>query len=121
MSRFVTILPGCFAGDRAEELPPMTARARLARLLAGLGFLALAGWLWAFAGLDLPLALLALVPAWFGLSHVLAAAVAYQGCPELGVVPALLLRRPFATNCTAWRLIDRAIGAVSVSCAPRGG
>jgi hypothetical protein len=30
---------------------------------------------------------LALVFGWFGVSHVVAAATAYPGCPELGAVP----------------------------------
>ena len=122
MPRFATILPGCLAGAGPEEPPPMTGRARASRLLAGLGFLALATWLWAFACLGgLPLTLVAVIPAWFGVSHVLAGALGYPGCPELGAVPTLLLRRPVATTCTAWRLIDRAIDRACVSCRPSAG
>lgn len=106
---------GCFA-DASSELPPMSPRARVARAVAGIGFLA------AIAALELldfvPAdAILhwaaAIVLAWFGVSHLVASVTRYQGCPELGAIPTLVLRRPVATNCDIWHRIDRRIGADS--------
>ena len=112
MSRMATILPGCFAGDDSAELPPMSTRGRGARMVVGLGFLGIAcllvtkggqfGWLVQAA---------AVVPVWFGATHLVACVTGYQGCPELGAIPTLILKRPIATNCTVWRWIDKAIGA----------
>ena len=49
---------------------------------------------------------LALVFGWFGASHLVAAATAYPGCPELGAVPSLLLRRSVKAGCVPWRWLD---------------
>src|SRR6478752_5283444 len=55
------------------------------RFVAGLGFLALAGGL---AKRQAPgrIALwpAAMVPTWFGISHLVAGVTCYRGCPELG-------------------------------------
>jgi hypothetical protein len=98
---------GCFAGSRMA-VPP-TPRGRAARALAGIGFFGVAAALvtrldgaTAMAGGALAL--------WFGLSHLVAAATAYPGCPELGAVPSLVRGRPLGTNCEAWRRIDRVLG-----------
>jgi hypothetical protein len=89
----------------------MTSRGRGARLVAGLFFLALVAVAWSL-GLVWWLALGgSLILAWFGVTHLIASVMGYQGCPELGVVPTLVLGRPVATNCTAWQWIDRLIGA----------
>lgn len=81
---------------------PLTAQQRLARLIAGVGFLALAAPL---------LTRRAARPAgtvagWFGVTHVLAAGTAFGGCPELGAVPSLLLRREIASECGPWAWLD---------------
>ncbi|MGB7588743.1 MAG: hypothetical protein WBM00_08550 [Solirubrobacterales bacterium] len=86
----------------------MTRPARGARALAGVGFLVLAG---ALASRQAPgqVALWppALVPTWFGISHLVAGVIGYEGCPELGAIPSVLLARPVATSCGPWERIDR--------------
>ena len=82
---------------------PLNAAQRWARLIAGVVLLSLA--------LTLPLAgagwnVLVVIAGWFGVTHVLAAAMAYPGCPELGAVPSLLLRRWVRIGCTPWRWLD---------------
>lgn len=47
------------------------------------------------------------VVLWFGFSHVLAGAMNYPGCPELGAVVSLLARRRIWTGCGLWCSIDR--------------
>ena len=47
-----------------------------------------------------------MILGWFGVTHVLAALVAYPGCPELGAVPSLLLRRDVKLGCGPWRWLD---------------
>lgn len=90
---------------------PLGRRARLARALAGLAFLLLAGAL-ASRGLPGAIALwpLALVPTWFGISHLVAAQAGYRGCPELGAIPSVWLGRPVGTACGPWERIDRLLG-----------
>jgi len=85
----------------------LSRRARGARALAGLGFHAV-GLTLARAG---PLWPAALVAHWFGGSHMVAAATGYNGCPELGAIPSLVMRRHFATECGPWRWIDERLGA----------
>jgi hypothetical protein len=111
MSRIATILPGCFAGDDSADLPPMSSRGRAARLVVGLGFLALAGFIGSRSDLGWLVQVAAVIPAWFGITHLVASVTGYQGCPELGAIPSLVLKRPIATNCTVWRWMDKAIGA----------
>jgi hypothetical protein len=81
----------------------MGPRARNARLLAGGAFLASAGVL---APRQLPggIALwpAALVPTWFGVSHLVAGVTGYRGCPELGAIPSVFLDRPVGTTCLTW-------------------
>jgi hypothetical protein len=82
---------------------PLNAAQRRARLIAGVVLLLLAlaplgsgaGWI-----------ALAVIAGWFGATHVLAAAMAYPGCPELGAVPSLLLGRWVRIGCTPWRWLD---------------
>lgn len=81
---------------------PLSRRLRAARGAAGLGFLALAG------VLGFPeLRVLSLLAAWFGASHLVAAFTAYRGCPELGAIPSLVLRRHVPTVCGPWAKVDR--------------
>jgi hypothetical protein len=89
----------------------MGRRARGARAGAGAGFLLLSG---ALASRRLPgridLWPAALVPTWFGISHLIAAVIGYEGCPELGAIPSVILARPVATACGPWERIDRRLG-----------
>lgn len=90
----------------------MSSSARLARAAAGFGFLAIAG---ALGSRQAPgrvaLRPLALVPTWFGISHLVAAVTGYRGCPELGAIPSVMLARPVVTRCGPWERIDRRLGS----------
>jgi hypothetical protein len=92
----------------------MSPRARRARAGAGLGFLVAAG---ALSCRQLPgqiaLGPAALVPTWFGISHLVASVTGYQGCPELGAIPSIMLDRPVTTRCGFWRRIDASIDPAS--------
>lgn len=101
----------------------MSNVARLARAVAGLVFLALAG---ALAQRQAPgrIALwpLALVPTWFGISHLAAALTRYSGCPELGAIPSVMLGRTVPTGCDPWGRLDRLLGAAPPGhCSTSGG
>jgi hypothetical protein len=99
----------CCVGEDGHggDIVTVSRRGRRARALAGFGFLALAG---AMATRQAPgrVALwpAATVPAWFGISHLVAGVTGYQGCPELGAIPSVLLDRPVATGCGPWERID---------------
>lgn len=86
----------------------MGRRARRARAIAGAGFLALAG---GMSSRQLPgkisLWPAAIVPTWFGISHLVAGVTGYEGCPELGAIPSVILDRHVATSCGLWEQIDR--------------
>jgi hypothetical protein len=101
-------MPPDEAGCSLAGGDPMGRAPRLVRALAGLAFLLGAG---ALASRSLPggVALwpLALVPTWFGISHLVAAQVGYRGCPELGAIPSVWLGRPVGTGCGPWGRIDR--------------
>lgn len=95
--------------DTKAELPiraRLSAAQRAARAVAGLGFHALAIPL----GRRHPLWPLSLLAHWFGASHLVASASGYQGCPELGAIPSLVLRRRVATECGPWEWIDTRLG-----------
>jgi hypothetical protein len=93
-------------GDVIE--PTMLRRARAARAGVGLAQLALGGTL---ASRKLPgrIALwpVALIPTWFGISHLIAAMIGYRGCPELGAIPTVMQGRPVGTVCEFWVRLDR--------------
>ena len=101
---------GCCSEDgpgAGGESTSMDRGARRARAAAGLGFLALAG---AMSSRQLPgrisLWPAAIVPTWFGVSHLVASVTGYQGCPELGAIPSVMLDRPVSTSCGPWKRID---------------
>jgi hypothetical protein len=99
---------GCCAETSGPvELAPMSRRARRSRALAGAGFLVIAGGIGA-RRLPGRIALwpASLVPTWFGISHLLAGVTGYQGCPEIGAIPSVLLGRQIGTTCELWRRID---------------
>ncbi|MGD9658508.1 MAG: hypothetical protein AB7U61_12880 [Methylocystis sp.] len=92
----------CCNNDSADWRP-LNAGQRRARLVAGVVLLSLALALpWSSAGWIA----LAVAAGWLGATHVLAAAMAYPGCPELGAVPSLLLGRWVRIGCTPWRWAD---------------
>ena len=102
---------GCGCGPGPADTKPLGRGARRARALFGLGALGVSG---ALAGRRLPggIALwpAALVPAWFGISHLIAAQIGYRGCPELGAIPSVLLARRVETACGPWERFDRRFG-----------
>jgi hypothetical protein len=100
---------GRCAIDTSQDRPirELTPRQRLARLAAAAVF-GLVARLFAPYRAAAPLVWLA---AWFGVSHVAAAATSYGGCPELGAVPSLVLRRRIVTECGPWDWIDGKISA----------
>jgi hypothetical protein len=92
----------CCNNDSADWRP-LNAGQRRARSVAGVVLLSLALALpWSSAGWIA----LAVAAVWLGATHVLAAAMAYPGCPELGAVPSLLLGRWVRIGCTPWRWAD---------------
>jgi hypothetical protein len=82
-----------------KDAPPLGLRSRGVRGTIGLVFLALAAWM--------PFWPLSLLAVWFGASHLVAAATGYRGCPELGAIPSLLLRRRVSTVCKPWERLDQ--------------
>jgi hypothetical protein len=98
----------CRLDTQAEgHAPPLAGGQRAARAIAGLGFLALAAPM-----LKRRSNPAGVVAGWFGVTHLLAATTAFGGCPELGALPTLLLRRQIATECGPWDWIDARLGLV---------
>lgn len=98
--------------DTEGELPrglELSGGQRIGRALAGVLFHAVALPLARQRGL-IPLAVAA---HWFGASHLVASLSGYPGCPELGAIPSLLLRRRLVTECGPWEWIDRRLGLTS--------
>lgn len=96
------MMPCC--RDGAAGSRTLNARQRWARLIAGVLLLALVLALpWSAVGWIA----LAAALGWVGASHVLAAAMAYPGCPELGAVPSLLSGHRVTTACSPWRWLDK--------------
>jgi hypothetical protein len=87
-------------GDDSAGWRPLNAGQRRARLIVGVALLLLASAPpWSAAGWIA----LAVIVGWIGATHVLAGAMAYPGCPELGAAPSLLLGRWVKIGCTPWR------------------
>lgn len=90
-------------GDDSAGWRPLNAGQRRARLIVGVALLLLTLALpWSAAGWIA----LAIIAGWVGATHVLAAAMSYPGCPELGAAPSLLLGRWVRIGCAPWRLLD---------------
>src|SRR5919108_6366184 len=110
---------GCYKGlaDEAssEAQAPLGGRGRAARATAGALIIAGVGLLYLWpVGLLPKLGVpgfvawaLAIPSLWLGLSHLVAAVTAYRGCPEIGAIPSLLLRRHVITSCTPWERLNR--------------
>ena len=92
--------------ERETEGTILNMPQRLARAAAGAAFGGLAAASrqrrWAYAP--------GAVAAWFGVSHLLAAYTGFDGCPELGAVPSVVLGRKVATECGPWEWIDARLG-----------
>jgi hypothetical protein len=112
---------GCYRGlsDRAssEAEVPLGGRGRAARAIAGVLIIGGVGllYLWPVAllpDLGVPGFVawgLAIPSLWLGISHLVAAATAYRGCPEVGAIASLVLRRRVITTCAPWERLDRRI------------
>ena len=102
----------CCAADSARWRP-LNRRQRTARFVVGAGLLLvdiLLPWSPAFSITGMATAA---IVAWFGVTHVVAALMAYPGCPELGVIPSLLLRRDVKIGCGPWRWLDARLHLVA--------
>jgi hypothetical protein len=79
----------------------LPAKRRTARAAVGLAFLGLAA--------SRPSRPVALLAAWLGISHLVAACTGYRGCPELGAIPSVLFGRQVGSWCGPWELLDRLV------------
>lgn len=99
---------GCAVASEEGSTSALADRQRRARALAGVALcgvsIAAARWPKRLA------APVALGTGWLGASHLVAAATAYRGCPELGAIPSLFLGRSVETRCGPWELLDRRLG-----------
>lgn len=102
-------MPYCSECTIGEDTGPSHAirnRQRVARAVAGAGWLALA---WASLYVRVPAIAwpLTIIAAWFGVSHLVAGWTAYPDCPELGAIASLVTRRYVRTRCSPWARLDR--------------
>jgi len=97
-----------FAEQSAPVPPRISPPQRLARALAGLALIGLAAA--AQSTSRVVAAPIALLSGWVGLSHLVAAATAYNGCPELGAIPSLLAGKHVHTRCGPWQQLDDHFG-----------
>jgi hypothetical protein len=109
---------GCCACDQAPQ-GPTNARQRAARAVAGVTLLALTA---AATRASSPFNVaLAGAAGWVGVSHLVAAATGYNGCPELGAIPTVVRGHPVHTRCGPWQTLDRRLGLVEPSRDRAGG
>jgi hypothetical protein len=92
--------------DEAGDWRALNRRQRLARFIVGASLLLLDFLLPWPHELSLAGIAVAAIIGWFGITHVLAALMAYPGCPELGAVPSLVLGRDLKVGCGPWRWLD---------------
>jgi hypothetical protein len=112
---------GCYRGLANQSDPlaeaPLNRTARGARALAGVAFIGQVGVLYTWplgvlakVGVPSPVLWpLAAIGLWLGVSHLVAAITRYRGCPEIGAIASLLLRRRVLTSCKPWEAFDRRI------------
>jgi len=98
-------MKGC-CSDEAGDWRPLNRRQRTARFIVGVGLLLVVFLLLWSSAVSAAALVTAAILAWFGVTHVMAAVMAYPGCPELGAVPSLLRRRVVKIDCGAWRWLD---------------
>lgn len=95
----------CTIGENAGPSHRITNRQRVARAIAGAALLAVA-WLCLLIPVPAIAWPLAIIAAWFGISHIVAGWIAYPDCPELGAIATLLSRRYIRTRCGPWARLD---------------
>ena len=93
----------CQPGDAPSG--PLTARQSAGRAVVGGALVAAAAG--ALASPNAARTMVAAGLGWLGISHLVAAGTRYNGCPELGAIPSLLLGRHVHTRCGPWRAIDQ--------------
>jgi len=92
--------------DETGDWRPLNRRQRWARFIVGAGMLVLSLLLpWSHMPSIMGIATAAII-GWFGVTHILAGLLAYPGCPELGAIPSLLMRRVVRIGCGPWRWLD---------------
>jgi hypothetical protein len=96
----------CTIGEDRGPSYVIGHRQRMARAVAGVGFLGLA-WVFLYVPVHALAWLLASIAVWFGISHLVAAWIGYPDCPELGAVASLLTGRYVRTRCAPWAWMDR--------------
>ena len=96
----------CTINENAGPSHAITNRQRLARVVVGVICFALG---WAFLRIPVPAIAwpLAITAGWFGISHLIAACIAYPDCPELGAIATLVSRRYIRTRCGPWARLDQ--------------
>lgn len=96
----------CTIGEDAGPSHAITNHQRVARGVAGVSWLALA---WTLLYIPVPAIawLLAIIAAWFGISHLVAGWIAYPDCPELGAIASLVSGRYIRTRCGPWERLDK--------------
>lgn len=112
---------GCYRGlsdpASSEAEVPLGGRARAARAIAGVLIIAGVGLLYVWPVALLPKLgvpsfvawSLAIPSLWLGVSHLVAAVTAYRGCPEVGAIASLFLRRHVLTACAPWERFGRRV------------
>ncbi len=96
----------CCGTETVTEWHPLNRRQRTARFIVGAALLLVVFLLLWSSAVSAAAIVTAAILAWFGITHVLAAVMAYPGCPELGAVPSLVLRRDVKIGCGPWRWLD---------------
>ena len=97
---------GCCGQE--EQTARLNDQQRVARAVIGVGSLAVAARTRRKTG---PLSFVCAVGAgWFGVSHLVAAQTGNAGCPELGAILSLALRREVQVGCVPWSAADRWLG-----------
>jgi hypothetical protein len=96
----------CTIGEETGPSHAITNRQRVARAVVGVILLALA---WAVLRFPVPVIAwpLAITAAWFAISHLVAAWIAYPDCPELGAIATLVSRRYIRTRFGPWARLDQ--------------
>jgi len=114
VNRYVLLrsMKACCSND-AGDWRPLNRRQRAARLIVGATLLLVGFVLPSSHELSVTGIAAATIVGWFGVTHVLAAFMAYPGCPELGAIPSLLLGRDVKIGCGPWRWLDARLHLVA--------
>lgn len=95
----------CTIGEDSGPSHAIRSRQRVARVIAGIAWLALA-WLALHFSTPVIAWLLGITAGWFGVSHIVAGWTGYPDCPELGAIASVVRRRYIPTRCGPWARLD---------------